>query len=124
MLVSSHRISKSVWEISSGTRLGCAEVRECPCEATPILDFPGVPGAQVKKKLSAQSTLNLGIPSCNCEKDQSILEDVCVDYRRLNSKTVQGNCLHPHIAETLDKMPGAYFYLVSEYHQIKIAPED
>ena len=60
------------------------------------------------------------------KKDRSIR--LCVDYRRLNNKTVKDAYPLPRIQETFDSLVGSKFFstmdLASGYHQIAMAPED
>ena len=53
---------------------------------------------------------------------------LCVDYRRLNSKTVRDAYPLPRIQESFDALTGAQYFstvdLASGYHQIAMSPED
>jgi transposase InsO family protein len=60
------------------------------------------------------------------KKDGSIR--LCVDYRKLNEKTVKDAYPLPRIQESFDALSGARYFstldLASGYHQISVAPED
>lgn len=60
------------------------------------------------------------------KKDGSIR--LCVDYRKLNEKTVKDAYPLPRIQESFDALTGAQFFttfdLASGYHQIAMSPED
>jgi hypothetical protein len=60
------------------------------------------------------------------KKDQSLR--LCVDYRPLNAVTVKNKHPLPHIDILFDQLAGAKVFskvnLCSDYHQIKIRPED
>ena len=53
---------------------------------------------------------------------------LCIDYRALNTITVQNRYLIPQIDDLLDQLKGAkYFsklYLKSRYHKVQIEPSD
>ena len=52
----------------------------------------------------------------------------CVDFRKLNDKTIKDLYLLPKIDQTLDKLAGKSWFstldLKSGYWQVKIRPED
>ena len=60
------------------------------------------------------------------KKDNTIR--LCVDYRRLNAKTIGDAYPLPRILESFDALVGAQYFstldLASGYHQIAMAPED
>ena len=60
------------------------------------------------------------------KKDQSIR--LCIDYRKLNLKTVRDAFPLPRIDESLDALNGSKFFstldLASGFHQISIHPDD
>jgi hypothetical protein len=60
------------------------------------------------------------------KKDQSLR--LCVDYRHLNAFTIKNKYPLPHINILFDQLVSAKVFskvnLHSDYHQIKIRPED
>ena len=60
------------------------------------------------------------------KKDGSLR--LCVDYRRLNSKTVRDAYPLPRLLESFDALAGAQYFstldLASSYHQIAMSPKD
>ncbi|MCO5604040.1 hypothetical protein L7F22_058197 [Adiantum nelumboides] len=60
------------------------------------------------------------------KKDESYR--MCIDYRALNKQTIKNRFLVPRIEDIFDRLQGSTYYsridLKSEYHQIRIVPED
>src|SRR5437763_15109119 len=73
------------------------------------------------------STSPYGAPVLFVKKKDSTLR-MCIDYRALNSQTIQNRYALPRIDELFDRLHGAKVYseidLTSGYYQIAIHPKD
>jgi hypothetical protein len=73
------------------------------------------------------STSPYGAPILFVVKKDGSLR-MCVDYRRLNSKTIRNRYPLPRIEDLLDRLNGAQYFttldLKSGYHQIVLPPSD
>jgi len=125
----------------STAEMGCTDVVTHKIELsdpTPVKDKvrPIPPGAYTELKKHLAELLSAGVIkeskspfSSNTvlvrKKDGSLR--LCVDYRRLNAKTIRDAYTIPRVDTLLDSLKGARYFasldLLSGYHQVKMHPE-
>jgi hypothetical protein len=81
----------------------------------------------LEQKVIVESHSAYAAPVVVCRKKDNSIR-LCVDYRKLNAKTIGDAYPLPRIQESFDALVGAQYFstldLASGYYQIAIAPED
>src|SRR5436190_295689 len=93
----------------------------------PSLSYKSLLDQLLKDRKINPSTSPYGAPVLFVKKKDGTLR-MCIDYRALNSQTIQNRYALPRIDELFDRLHGAKIYskidLTSGYYQIGIDPKD